>query len=195
MIATSAASRRALTAEYAFSLFAAHATVAGPTSLEELEASAWHETTRRLRPYTTAGLDIDAPLSGEEQEDTREIRKRLTGCFLTGDAKPLIIRPLFPGCGFIDASEGDIIAGKTIFEIKTVDRTFRTIDIRQLVAYAALNFAAPRYEVERLGLFNPRRGVLWESDLETVCVEIAGLTAVELLSAIVSSVSSGDISR
>jgi hypothetical protein len=197
MKVVNASNRNALTAEYAFSLFAAGVDVAELKTKPSLgqDSSAWAEAVRRLRRYATSGLDLESALTSDESEEVSEILRRLGGCFPRARGQFLIARPLFSGCGFIDASEGDVIREKTIFEVKTVDRAFRSVDVRQLITYAALNYAAPRYVVESVGLFNPRRGIVCELDLESVSEEISGRPAGELLSTIVSSISSGDISR
>jgi len=102
---------------------------------------------------------------------------------------------MYPGCGYIDESEGDVICGKTIYEVKTVDRRLRSVDIRQVITYAALNFISKKYEVENVGIFNPRRALFFEASLESVCSEISGRPAQELLADIVEAISSGAISR
>lgn len=190
--------RRALIAEYAFSLFveakkASWSAGAKPTK-QDIELAAWTETEVRLRAYANQGLDLNNHWSEEENKEILEIYKRLSN-FFVGKPDELIPRPLFYGCGFIDASEGDVIFKKTIYEIKTVDRAFRSSDVRQVITYTALNFASEQYQVDNIGLFNPRRGEYCEFELDYVCSEISGRSAPDLLAVVVNTVSSGEISR
>lgn len=109
--------------------------------------------------------------------------------------KPLIVDPCFPGCGFIEACQGDILAQETLYEVKAGERWFRSIDIRQLLTYTALNLSAESYRIIRVGGFNPRMGIAFEVRMEDVCNEISGMSTSELLSEIVFAISRGDASR
>ena len=122
------------------------------------------------------------------------IAERLRKFFKNGGRK-VVVRPIFYGCGFIDTSEGDVIFGDTLYEVKTVERTFRSSDVRQVLTYAALNSGSGQYSISRFGLFNPRRGNYCELDLDDVCVGISGRPAQELFSIVIETISSGDISR
>ena len=106
-----------------------------------------------------------------------------------------MLRPIFTGCGYVNASEGDVIFGETIYEIKTVDRQFRGSDIRQTITYAALNFAMGNFDIGYVGLFNPRRGQFCEFELDYVCGEISGVPTQALLATVIQAISSGEISR
>ena len=123
-----------------------------------------------------------------------EIASRLK-LFFVSAKPPLFLRPLFAGCGYIDASEGDVISDKTVYEIKTVERTFRSADIRQTIMYAALNSMSGQFEVKKVGLLNPREGSYCNFDVDFICTEIAGTSAAELFRTIVDAISSGEISR
>jgi hypothetical protein len=91
------------------------------------------------------------------------------------------VSPVFPGCGIIDECVGDVYFSNSLYEVKAGARLFRSIDVRQLLTYAALNKAAPRRSLTEIGLFNPRSGVAFTAPLEEICVEVAGLKADELL--------------
>jgi hypothetical protein len=192
------ARRRALIAEYAFSLFVERKKVAwqsfSRSAEERIEAAAWHETEVRLRSYVSQGLDLKSKWSEEERAETRVLAQRLTR-FFDDHTRRLVLRPVFCGCGFIDASEADLIYGETIFEIKTVERAFRSQDVRQVITYAALNTALEQYKFKKAGLLNPRHGVYYEEDLEYICAQISGRSSADLFALILDAVSSGEISR
>lgn len=185
---------RALIAEFAFSLFAERMQRKAEKKSEEgIEEAAWQATENRLAPFVTRGLSLSRELSSDEQQEVAHITKSLIKFFES--EKQMLIRPLFPGCGYIDASEGDVVIGSTLYEIKTVERAFRGADIRQLITYGALNFASTKYNITGFGLFNPRAGIFFEGNVEVICHEISGKSSDELFSAVVQAISSGELSR
>jgi len=152
------------------------------------------EAKNRLRPLLEDPLTLDQEITPIEQNQISGLEESLTSFFLHRKL-PTTTRPLFSGCGYIDTSEGDIMSGKCLFEIKSVDRPFRSVDIRQLVTYCALNQISGDFELETIGVFNPRRGLYFEMSVEDVAHEASGLPAQELFDMIIHAVSSGDISR
>lgn len=183
--------RAAFVSEFAFSRFCGliDGIVAG-----ELDSVAMAETKKRLLPLMDDPVILEAPLTDAERSQVEKIERSLEGFFRHRRAD-LCTRPLFKGCGYIDASEGDIVAGHILFEIKAVDRPFRSVDIRQLVTYCALNHASGQYSLDNIGVFNPRRGLWFVLSFDRVCREISGQSAQELFDRVVHSISSGDISR
>lgn len=58
-------------------------------------------------------------------------------------------------------------------------------DLRQVLIYCALNFAAKGYDISSVCLVNPRAGTYVEEDVEFLCRAASGASAVEVLAAIV----------
>lgn len=197
-MAKSSTSNRAVIAEFSFSLFVERKRndLAGGERRPDdaIEEAAWLMAKMRLAPYVNQGLTLDRKFDEDERREVVEILRSLVR-FFTDPNRRLVLRPTFSGCGFVDASEGDVIFGETIYEIKTVDRPFRGSDIRQTITYAALNFAAGQFDIGNIGLINPRRGQFCDIDLDYVCSEISGRPAQELLATIIQAISSGGISR
>jgi hypothetical protein len=136
-----------------------------------------------------------APLA-DELLDIEEQRDRLMKFFfLNRSIDTLVVEPVFPGCGIIDACKGDLIVSDVLFEVKAGDRLFRSIDVRQLIMYSTLNHISKRFRIERLGLFNPRIGVSATISIDDLCIEISGKNSTELFSEITAVVSSGEVSR
>lgn len=89
-------------------------------------------------------------------------------------------RPFFPGCGMVENCHGDIEIGADLIEVKAVDRTFRAVDIRQLVIYSTLRFLDSHGPYQRLVLFNMRSGIEMVVDADELATDIAGIPAIEL---------------
>jgi len=81
------------------------------------------------------------------------------------------------------------------FEVKTVDRSFRSADLRQLLTYTALNSVSKEDDINVVGLVNPRRGLSFEMPVSEICMDISGRSAENLFSMVVQVFSSGEISR
>jgi len=152
------------------------------------------ESKRRLRAFEASGLDLDQVLSREERDYAVEIANRLDS-FFKHRVGAIAARPKFRGCGFVDTSEGDVISGRTLFEVKSVERGFRSADIHQLITYYSLAVAAGENRIRYLGLLNPKKGVSFEIEIEQLSREIAGVSASDLTNEVIRAISSGDISR
>lgn len=183
--------RAAFVSEFAFSRFCG---LTDGVDAGQLDRTAMAETKKRLLPLMDDPATLDTPFTDAEQDQIQRLERGLTA-FFRHRGLALRTRPVFQGCGYIDASEGDVISGPCLYEIKAVDRPFRSVDIRQLVTYCALNHASGQFELDSLGVFNPRRGLWFAMSFDEVCHEISGQSAQELFDNVVHGVSSGDISR
>jgi hypothetical protein len=108
---------------------------------------------------------------------------------------PTILRPQFSGCGLLSACEGDVLDGSCLYEVKAGGRGFRVVDLRQLLTYAALSYAAGTLTFADIGLINPRTGVSWRRSIDEVCHSISGLRQGDTLSALVEQFSGASASR
>lgn len=183
--------RSAFVAELAFSCFCAE--IAGGREHEILEMSL-KETKTRLRPIIDDPATLEEPLSETETAQMLKIKANLLSFFRSRNPK-ILTRPVFNGCGYIDTSEGDVLNNSYLFEIKAVERPFRSVDLRQLITYCALNHLSHQFEIEGIGVFNPRRGVYFVKHIDEISYEVAGQPAQDLFDNIVHAISSGDISR
>jgi hypothetical protein len=124
-----------------------------------------------------------------EMREARTLAGRLAGYFTLAAQRVLRARPFFPGCGWVDDAEGDVLGDRTLFEIKAGERLFRGTDVRQLLCYCALNFSAKLYDIEAICLINPRSGTYFQDEVETLCQKTAGLSAPAVLAEIVNYMS------
>jgi hypothetical protein len=75
--------------------------------------------------------------------------------------------PNFAGCGFLNPCVGDVLIGDALYEVKAGDRRFRSTDIRQLLTYCALNYAAGTCTIKKAG--SPMR---WQGNRLANCSPI-----------------------
>lgn len=195
-----ASERRAFINEIAFTLFCDNVIAmkrgfASRPSEEELNRAvkAARSVVSRIDDDRAA---CDDDLEENEIDDACEQYTRLwNNITRTTEAENIIVRPKFPGCGIIDTCYGDVFAHGVLTEVKAGDRGFRSIDVRQLITYAALNYISGSYTIIKVELINPRVGVKFLIDLEELCYEIGGKSTSEMLSDVVRVMSSGEVSR
>lgn len=187
--------RRGLINEIAFEFFCETASrknlsssvQLGDTDFATASNNAWQLVGR------APGMQGTAELTEIERDEVTEIARRLAHFFEYSGA--VIPKPIFSGCGFIDRCSGDLIVREQLVEVKSGERPFRLIDLRQVLTYLALNLAGNAYFLTGVMLLNPRMGTSVRLSVDELCHEISGKRAVELLTAIIEAISSGDISR
>jgi hypothetical protein len=99
------------------------------------------------------------------------------------------VNPPIPGCGWVSDAEADVLADTTLYEVKAGERHFRIADLRQALTYCALNFSSKSYQINAVGLINPRSGSIVVDSLDDICQQVAGAPAVHILSDIVEFIS------
>jgi hypothetical protein len=187
--------RRASVNEIAFQLFAKEGRTGRGLGLYEREEEA-HKIFRELiENERWARLGNANELNEFEQQEIDNLAQRLRFFFLRDTSVRLRFNPIFSGCGIIDDAFGDVIKGNTLYEVKASGRFFRSVDLRQLLIYSALNKEAGSYEFDEIGMYNPRIGIFYQGKLSEVCYEVSGRSAEELLGDIIERAAGSDISR
>ena len=93
---------------------------------------------------------------------------------------PIIRKPL-EGIGILNHSEVDLMYSSTLVEIKSGDRKFKTLDFRQVITYLTQNhYSSSPVTIDRIELFNPRMGILFNTDIESMIDELTALTPNEV---------------
>jgi hypothetical protein len=189
--------RRGLVNEVAFSIFCQLQDRLTQPRWEDANIQrAMREATEKVASLEKVSVEKIEAMNDVEIKDCDQQVKRLQTFFIQQSKRqPLIVRPRFPGAGIIDSCEGDVMFGSNLFEVKAGQRTFRAVDLKQLLIYAALNRSAHMTPIIELGLFNPRMGISFRSSIDSICLEISGCAAAELLPEIIRILSSGDLSR
>jgi hypothetical protein len=190
--------RHDLISEISLRWFAAHVVEGrlskhrlGAVELTRIAAEA-HTFVGRLRGVPVPELP---PPSPTELSESVALTDALIEFILAQGGREIIVpRPSFAGCGLLSACEGDLLIGQTLYEVKAVGRGFHQPDVRQLVIYCALNFAAPRYDIRQVGLINPRQGTFFCSDLEWLVQNLSGQESSELFYDILDFLSTESVS-
>lgn len=133
-------------------------------------------------------------MEATEVDEANEIAKRLL-CFFEKFCN-VVVRPKFIGCGRIGSCQGDVLADNTLYEIKSGNRSFKSADLRQLVLYLTLNHISKQYDIQNLGLYNPRKGFHFALPHQDFSIHFSGLSTEELCHRIsyeLTSVNSGCI--
>ena len=95
-------------------------------------------------------------------DDSMGLAVRLEDFFEGEGAGELVIQPRFKGCGILDSCYGDLLMGNTLYEVKCIERNLRSIDIRQILAYCALNYQSKQFDITDVCIVN--RGEGFRSD-------------------------------
>ena len=169
--------RRSLVSETAYRLF---------LSLLELDIIERKKTTRKDEERLFAqALDstfqflnhfhTQKDLTSSEKNEVLSLCDRLLDFFIRYfEETSYVANPPFPGCGIIGTCYADLMAENTIFEIKTTNENFVAPDFRQVIVYLALNHLSNMYELGKVILVNPLRGVYFDIDAEDMIVSISG---------------------
>lgn len=180
--------RRGFINELAFDLFSRDVVLGKRWSSSAISTQDIHAAATSFAPNGSAGLLAD------EVEDVREQHQRMMRVFAF-EGQKLVAEPAFLGCGIRDSCKGDLLVDDTLYEIKAGERFFRSVDIRQLITYAALNDISKQFSVQRCGLFNPRIGVSLVIGVDELCLEVSGKKCADLFAEVIRAISSGEISR
>jgi hypothetical protein len=192
----SKAERRGLVNEAGFLLFATIYNLNRANAREAAEAHV-RDSFERAHKYISPQLNSkDIIISTVERREALAISGRLYNFFMIENRrKDLVISPFFKGSGVISSCNGDVLVGdETIYEIKSGDRKFRSVDYRQLAIYAALHFAQYGLRIRNIGLVNPRTGMTVRVPIETFAREVSGQSAVALFQSLVEAFSSNLVS-
>jgi hypothetical protein len=171
------AGRNGIIAETAFRRAAVNAPLFGHDEAAEDEA-------RRLLALLPRGQFGEAVLTEPERLEVTLIQQNIAHYAATL-RRPRYFHPV-PGCGVVDAAVADIRHDHGLVEIKAVARPFRGTDLRQVLVYAAMEYASGT-TIEDVSLYNPRRAKLFASPLEEVAFGVSGRSAVELMQDLVDS--------
>ncbi|GHE21780.1 hypothetical protein GCM10017767_23010 [Halomonas urumqiensis] len=96
------------------------------------------------------------------------------------------ISPFFMGCGVLNSCYGDVVCGKTLYEIKSGGREFRSIDVKQVLIYGALSNFDEAFDIDTFGFLNPRLGIFSSVSVRDVVEISSGLSVQDAFYEIVN---------
>ncbi|HEY3780617.1 MAG TPA: hypothetical protein VGL56_06005 [Fimbriimonadaceae bacterium] len=178
-------SRRAFVNEGAFRILAEHVFTASPAS-NRIDKVFVARPSDLKQEFMRSKIRREFFIGGAEFLEGCELAARL-GRFFYDNYKLCSFQfsPEFDGCGILDKAKGDLMIEDILFEVKSGDRDFRLIDLRQLITYCALDFASEKRKIKKVGLVNPRVGIWNAMDIESFCKGAGGNSSSDLLSDIV----------
>lgn len=90
------------------------------------------------------------------------------------DEKVVIFKPKLKGYSFIPDLTADISIGDTLFELKSVNRNFKSSDLKQLIIYIALRQLSGNENWKFAGLYNPRKGTYCKFNIKNLVYNLTG---------------------
>lgn len=157
---------------------------------------AFEEAVARLQALPGA-MNISERLNDTEKNAALNLASRnleIINTMVT-DRSKIVFSPMFPGCGALSQSFGDVLSGSLLIEIKSVDRGFRATDFRQLITYVLQNFISGNSSIENIGVINPRKGIYYKENLERFLFDTCAPNLIDLQNKFLSSIGFGGISR
>ena len=139
----------------------------------ELLEKAWMVSQSLIDKYEGRRPTKEYNLTEEERISAHTIAINIHD-FISKYDNNVVFSPIVPGNGVIATCEADLSIGRTLFEIKTVNRKFQSKDIRQLFIYLGLQASSGRHKWIQAGLFNPRLAIWCVFDVETFVRLISG---------------------
>lgn len=176
--------RHALVSETAFYLWAQYRSAAKPHI-----PTATDRARQRLREVSDQ-VDLGGPLDAREAEMSVKLAHRIEHYSRT--VRPLLqieIEPTLPGCGWLSGGRPDIFAmavdtdslRSALIEVKTVNRPYRSVDLRQLVVYIVLYYSAHKRIPEIMAIVNPLLGTSLEVTVEEFFSDVVGASASDVV--------------
>lgn len=152
----------------------------------------------KIRLSNLPGVSVDdAPLSIVEVKAARKLSHRINVMIrgVVGSGFALSFDPVFIGCGLLGHARGDVRSTNVLIELKSVDRTFRTTDFRQLLTYVLQDRCRGGSTLTHIALVNGRRGISFIASIADLINDIAGSTLSNIESKFLAAVGAAGASR
>ena len=164
--------RNALIAETAFRIVS-HGRSGDMNDLIDIEAEA-----RQFIVNLPRGESAFQPLLTSEWDEVYAIAANLN--LTLGNYSHVLFSVDVQGCGAVTKSTLDALAGDDLIEVKSVQRQFRGVDVRQALTYAAL-LRLQGTSVSSVTLVNPRRGRCTSMSMTDLASSAASTNSIELM--------------
>lgn len=140
---------------------------------EKVQRKIIEETARSIRKsgkYSENDLiisDIEKQEIISIADNTLEFIEKLGG-------QDVLFKPKLKGYSFIPDLYADISIEDSLFEIKTVNRNFKSSDLKQLFIYIALRQVSENHNWKYAGLYNPRKGAYCKFNIKSLIYNLTG---------------------
>jgi hypothetical protein len=157
----------------------------------ELDTRAAQSTARVRLAAVSRQVSLGPDLTSVENSEAEMIAGRLLRYFrVLKNLSQVEIDPKLPGCGPISGGTPDLLAVDSSYgvgvqimaEIKTVNRKFRSTDIRQLIIYLVLYFAQYEYLPSVVMVVNPLLGRSIEIGVDDLFEFTSGRSGQDVMS-------------
>lgn len=116
----------------------------------------------------------DLIISDIEKQEIISIADNILEFIKNLGGQDVLFKPKLKGYSFIPDLYADISIGDSLFEIKTVNRNFKSSDLKQLFIYIALRQVSERENWKFAGLYNPRKGVYCKFNIKSLVYNLSG---------------------
>lgn len=116
----------------------------------------------------------DLTISETEKQEIISIADNILEFIQKLGGQDVLFKPKLKGYSFIPDIYADISIGDTLFEIKTVNRNFKSSDLKQLLIYIALRQVSDKENWKFAGLYNPRKGVYCKFNIKSLVYNLTG---------------------
>ncbi|HDK42370.1 MAG TPA: hypothetical protein ENG87_03250 [Candidatus Pacearchaeota archaeon] len=116
----------------------------------------------------------DLVLSKMEIEEIALISRNIFEFIKINKKESVQFKPTLKGYGIIPDLEADISIDDTLYEIKTVNRNFKSSDLKQLFIYLALRQVSGNMIWNYAGLYNPRKGTYCKFNIKSMVSNLTG---------------------
>ncbi|RZJ51639.1 MAG: hypothetical protein EOO44_14310 [Flavobacterium sp.] len=118
--------------------------------------------------------DNDLSISDIEKQEIVAIAENILEFIEKLGGQNVVFKPQLKGYSFIPDLKADISIDDAIFEIKTVNRNFKSSDIKQLLIYIALKQVSEKETWKFGGLYNPRKGSYCKFNIKSSIYNLSG---------------------
>lgn len=117
---------------------------------------------------------LDLNVSIDEKNEIIKICNNILEFINKIKGNSILFRPKLKGYGFISDLEGDLLIDDTLYELKTVNRNFKSSDLKQLFIYLALEQVSAKRCWRYAGLYNARKGVYCKFNVKSLVYNLSG---------------------
>ncbi len=116
----------------------------------------------------------DLKIEKLEREEIEKICENILEFIQNTKKEKVEFKPKLKGYGFIPDLEADLAIDDTLYEIKTVNRNFKSSDLKQLFIYLALKQVSDGDNWKYAGLYNPRKGTYCKFNVKSLIYNLTG---------------------